>query len=115
MIRIEFQPCKVNLNTRHTGGTPAPPSSTVPVDSQYVEQSPLPLDTKPHCPRPRRAVTALVRDGNFTHGFGYPPDIRPVGFGYEFVPAGLARARPVIKSGMDIFFARGLPVDIRKN
>jgi hypothetical protein len=62
---------------------------------------------------------AATRDGNFTHGFGYLSDIRPVrfGFGYEFVPAGLARARPVIKSGrVRIFFvARGLPVDIRKN
>jgi hypothetical protein len=23
-----------------------------------------------------------ARDGNFTRGFGYPPDIRPVGYGF---------------------------------
>jgi hypothetical protein len=48
------------------------------------------------------------RDGNFTRGFGC---------GSEFVLVGLARARPVIKSGrVRIFFVvRGLPVDIRKN
>jgi hypothetical protein len=52
------------------------------------------------------STVSPARDGNFTHGFGY-----------EFVPAGLARARPVIKLGRVRIFcvARGLPVDIRKN
>jgi hypothetical protein len=49
-------------------------------------------------------------DGNFTRGFGYSPNIRPVEIEYEFVPAaaGLARARPVMKSGR-IRITRGYP------
>jgi hypothetical protein len=66
----------------------------------------FPVNTCLCCSSSKVQPNAMKRDGNFTRGFGY-----------EFVPAGLACARPVIKSGrVRIFFvARGLPMDIRKN
>jgi hypothetical protein len=63
-------------------------------------------------------LSAMSRDGNFTRGFGYPPDIRPVGFEfrYNISPAGFTRTRPAIKSGrvQILYFTRGSPSDIRK-